>query len=108
MGREVFVYETEGLALNFRVISKTLKPHNIWVAAEPCPLALGVVPASLLCRSNSFVDAHAAVNDRKRLLVADGFEGLSAWQESTNEDRFHFIDESPGEHLLDTPVDAFI
>ena len=69
---------------------------DVWFAAKPGELALGVIAMALLGGGDGFGLRHGAVEDGLGLAVADGiegFDGAESGYEGTG-----FFDEAGGEH----------
>jgi hypothetical protein len=82
------------------------QPEDAGVAAEPGELAFGVVARALLGVADGARERHAAGEAGERLFVTDTFERFCCGSVTASLERADFIEQTFGEHLIDTSVEA--
>jgi len=93
-------------ALSFGVIAEGFDPMHVGLAAKPCELALGVVTMALLGFGNGHLFADALEENGLCLAVSEGVEGFDG--PVAGKECAGFCDETGGEHLGATMIQAFV
>lgn len=111
-GGPSFFEPLEDALLNRRVVTKSREPSHVALATEPGQLAFGVPARSRLSFTDRILLAELSEEHSQSLAITEGPQGFAVAPVSRrghpSERCARFLQQTRGEHALDTPIDAAV
>src|SRR5262245_58903117 len=99
------------LVLNLLAISRSIKPSDIRLSAEPSHLTFRIAPGITLDYTNRFLLWDRGIDSRDNVPISDRLKRLGAGRNAACQQRANFIDQTglrhPPNALVDPSVELF-
>src|SRR5205823_6618201 len=97
-------YASAGQGDRLRRVSDAGDPENFWIAAEPGPLALGILARFELSGSDSLFQRDLPAQMPKRLFISQRLEGFLSPGCTVSQKRPDLFEQSAIEHRFDARI----
>jgi hypothetical protein len=104
----VLAEQRRGLRKNFRGVAKAGEPVNFGIAAEPGPLALGILAGFDHSGRDGLFEREGAAEVKQSLFIAERFEGLFVSGGALCEESLNFRDQTVFKHSASSRLQALI